>query len=100
MFVSLKKADVLQSVGFAETAATEEYERIVTGIGETLKAVLEAGEVAPVEVQEDFSRALKNAREHVEKVKTLKRMAEFSTAEDIVLDRESFALLEPNLPAR
>lgn len=100
MFVTLKKADVLQSIGFAETAATEEYARIVTGIGDTLKAVLEAGETAPVEVQEEFSRALKTARDHVEKIKTLKRMAEFSIADDVVLDANSFALLEPNLPAR
>lgn len=100
MFVTLKKADVLQSIGFAETAATEEYERIVTGIGDTLKKVLEAGETAPIEVQEDFSRALRTARENVERIKTLKRMAEFSTGEDIVLDRDAFTLLEPNLPAR
>ena len=100
MFVTIKKSDVLQSIGFAETAATEEYTRIVTGVGDTLKAVLEAEDIVPIEAQEEFSRALKFARDNLEKIKTLRRMAEFSVADEIVLDSASFLLLEPNLPAR
>lgn len=101
MFVKISKGDVLQSIGFALTAAEEEYNRVVAGVGESLRAVLEEGQMVPAEVQSDMSRALTERRETVERIKTLKHMAEFATdAEGVLLDVDSFKLLEANLPAR
>lgn len=99
MFVKISKADALQSIGFALTSATEEYERAVSGIGDSLKRVLELGEMVPADVQAEMSRALIDRREAVERIKTLQRMAEFSV-DEVLLDVESFKLLEANLPAR
>lgn len=100
MLVKIKKADVLQSVGFALTAATEEYERIIVGVNTALKSVLEEGQIVPAEAQAEMGRALTKARQHVDDVKLLQRMAEFETGDEVLLDVESFILLEPNLPAR
>jgi hypothetical protein len=101
MFVKISKADVLQSIGFALTAAEEEYNRVVAGVGESLRSVLEEGQVVPADVQADMSRALTERRDQVERIKTLKHMAEFAREDEgVLLDTESFKLLEANLPAR
>jgi hypothetical protein len=101
MFVKISKADVLQSIGFALTAAEEEYSRVATGVSDGLKAMLEEGQIIPAEAQADMSRALTDRRDHVERIKTLQHMAEFARDDEgVLLDTESFKLLEANLPAR
>lgn len=101
MFVKIPKADVLQSIGFALISAEEEYTRVATGIGESLKRMLEDGEPIPIEAQEDATRALNKRRNNVEDIKTLKAMAEFTRdGDDVLLDIISYRMLEPNLPAR
>lgn len=101
MHITISKSDVLQSIGFALTSAKEEYERIKGNIGAALHAALTEGKVITAEAQADATRALTAAREQMERIDALRRMAEFAKDEHgVVLDAESFALLEPNLPAR
>jgi hypothetical protein len=101
MFVKISKSDVLQSIGFALTAAEEEYNRVATGVSDGLKAMLEDGETITLEAQEDATRALTARRKLVDDIKTLKHMAEFARDDDgVLLDLASYRLLEANLPAR
>lgn len=100
MFTKISKSDVLQSIGFAETAATEECERLTGVISAQLQELLTSGVMVPTEVQGDMSRALIAAREQLEKIKLLRRMAEFERDDSVLLDAASFAILEPNLPGR
>jgi hypothetical protein len=101
MFVKISKADVLQSIGFALTSAEEEYNRVASGVGDGLKAMLEDGQVITIEAQEDATRALTARRKHMEDIKTLKAMADFAREDDgVLLDMDSYRLLEANLPAR
>jgi len=96
VFVTIKKADVLQSLGFAITAAEEEYTRLREAITNALKAEVDES----IDLKCDMSSALIEARDHVARVKSILRMAEFEIGDGVLLDRETFLLLEPNLPAR
>ena len=96
MFVKISKADVLQSLGFAVTAAEEEHARLREVIANTLKADVDDG----IELKCDMLSALIEARDHVERIKSIQRMAEFEVGDSVLLDRKTFLLLEPNLPAR
>jgi hypothetical protein len=100
MFISIKKADVLQSIGFALTAATEEHERVTSHLGLTLNHMLREGEIITEEMQREVAARTKETRNAVERVDILRRMVEFSTDEDVLLDVESFKIIEANLPAR
>jgi hypothetical protein len=100
MFISIKKADVLQSIGFALTAAKEEHERVTSHLGLMLNRMIREGEIITEDNQREISARIKKEREAVERVDILRRMVEFSTDEEVLLDATSFALLEANLPAR
>lgn len=100
MLIKIKKADVLQSIGFALTSAEEEHTRIGNSVSTALRGMIEDGQVVSTETQAQMSRALTTAREHVDSIKLLRRMAEFEVSDEVLLDAESFALIEPNLPAR
>jgi hypothetical protein len=100
MFVSIKKADVLQSIGFALTAAKEEHERVTSHLGLMLNRLMREGSLISEENQREFSERMRETRDAVERVDILRRMVEFSTDEEVLLDATSFALLEANLPAR
>lgn len=100
MLISISKTDVLQSLGFAITAAEEDYERVKQHITDTLNSALQMGQVTPADLQADMSSALIDAGKHVDALKLLKRMAEFEDGSVVMLDAASFQLLEPNLPAR
>jgi Na+/phosphate symporter len=100
MFVSIKKADVLQSIGFALTAAKEEHERVTSHLGLMLNRMIRDGEIISEDNQREIAERIKKERDAVERVDVLRRMVEFSTDEDVLLDAASFALIETNLPAR
>lgn len=101
MLVKISKADAEQSIGFALTNAQEEYDRVKSGVGEALQHALAHGGVTTAEEQQDMARALTRAREAVQDVLLLQKMADFASEEHgVLLDAESFSLLQPNLPAR
>lgn len=100
MFVKVRKADAIQSIGFALTSAEEERARVVASITEEAAAVLTSGVHIPVGMQDNMIRALTAIKDAVEHAKLLQRMAEFEAGDELLLDHDDFALLEPNLPAR
>jgi len=100
MFIYISKSDVLQSIGFALTSANEELDRVKTAVTSGILMSLIEKHTASPEAQENASRALTDAQEHVAKLDTLRRMAEYANESEILLDAESFALIECNLPAR
>lgn len=101
MHIHVSKADVLQSIGFALTAAKEELDRVKSNINNGILAMLTDGVKVTDDMQEPLIRALTVAHEQVNKLDALRRMAEFANEErGVMLDRESFELLECNLPAR
>lgn len=99
--ISISKSDLLQSIGFAVTAAGEDYERtsehMKLGIAQ---AVFEGGVITP-EAQKTAAKRMRKLRAAVEHLKLMERMANFAKDDEpIQIDSREFELIERNLPAR
>lgn len=101
MFITISKSDVLQSIGFAVTAATEEFDRVKSNIADVVQKSLLNGHMISDETQKAMADHLKSVREQFDELKQMERMVQFvKDGEPVFLDVVSFKLIEPNLPAR
>lgn len=101
MHLKISQSDLLQSVGFAITAAEEDVAGIATRVHTALLSAVHAGETVSAEAQADLAERVQETKTRLEDLKAIKRMAEWAgEAAELYLDTKSFVLLELNLPAR